>query len=713
MPDWKPIVMTKMFKKIYSAFSLLPKYSLLLLFLILTGTGCGRQTSPAEKCTVLLEDNDRIFYSRQIFEIDRYADLSFSVGVPVGERISSVNYDGYTLSARTGSSESYDYYTLTLHNIRYSAVIRLETDMAYTTIYTLGSTAPAADSQSQESTVGDNLKEGETTVNTTLPGQSTRADNSIQEKITGDDILIEENSPHLTFNTLPYKAQFTRDGYVQTGWNTMPDGNGLSIGFGSRVDHRNASTLTLYPEWLPATDASYFSYVLLPASDMEFSVCITGFSGDYSADIVIPSYIEGFPVTSIAGGAFSPSQSDMAQNDTVKSENGSLPQSLQDSSSPDASQDATLQNRNFQNSNSSETVPKIKRLYLPPTLQSIEPGAFAFLAVQDLYLFDSLKEVSDLSFSEFSVKHLHLNAATAPVYSGSYFDTFSDKFDALKDLADKRKLVLFSGSSARFGYDSALLAAAFPELEIINMGVYAYSNMLPQADLVLSCMKKGDILLSSPELDAIDTQFCGETALDRETFALLESNYDMLASLDCTAYTKVFDALGEYLSVRNTMSVRSYEESASSYDEDGLPASSPSYNRYGDYILYRENNFDRRTFGIKRAFYNASHIRKQDWDGLNAVYDRFAKKGVTVLFTYSPRSRISISEDSTEESIKNLDQMLREKLHATVISDIQDSLMDPLYFYGTDNHLSTEGAALRTRQVISYLQSVLQQIKEG
>lgn len=712
MPDWKPIVMTKTFKKIYSAFSLLPKYSLLLLCLILTGTGCGRQTPPAEKCTVLLEDNDRVFYSRQIFEIDRYADLSFSVGVPVGERISSVNYDGYTLSARTGSSESYDYYTLTLHNVRYSAVIRLETDMAYTTIYTLGSTAPAADSQSQESTVGDNLKEGETTDNNTLPGQSTTADDSIQKNITGDDILIEENSPHLTFNTLPYKSQFTRDGYVQTGWNTMPDGNGLSIGFGSRIDHRNASTLTLYPEWLPATDASYFSYVLVPASDVEFSVCITGFSGDYSADIVIPSYIKGFPVTSIAGAAFSPSQSDMAQNDTVKSENGSLPPSLQDSNSPDSSQDATLQNRNFQNSSPSGTVPEIKKLYLPPTLQSIEPGAFASLAVQDLYLFDSLKEVSDLSFSDFSVKHLHLNAATAPVYSGSYFDTFSDKFDALKDLTDKRKLVLFCGSSARFGYDSTLLAAAFPELEIINMGVYAYSNMLPQADLVLSCMKEGDILLSSPELDAIDTQFCGETALDRETFALLESNYDMLASLDCTAYTKVFDALGEYLSVRNTMSVRSYEESASSYDEDGHPVGSPSYNRYGDYILYRENNFDRRTFGIKRAFYNVSHIRKQDFDGLNAVYDRFAKKGVTVLFTYSPRSRISISEDSTEESIKELDQTLREKLHATVISDIQDSLMDPLYFYGTDNHLSTEGAALRTRQVISDLRPVLQQLEE-
>lgn len=699
MPDWKPVVMIKAIKKIFSIFSLLPKYSLLLLFLLLAGTGCGRQTSPDDKCTVLLEDNDRIFYSRQIFELDRYADLSFSVGVPAGERISSVNYDGYTLSARTGSSESYDYYTLTLHNIRYSTIIRLETDMAYTTIYTSRSTAAASDSQSQEGTIGYNLKEEKTTDGNALPGQHTTADGTMQENITGDDILIEENSPHLTFNTLPYEAQFARDGYVQTGWNTMLDGSGLSIGFGSRVDHRNTSTLTLYPEWLPATDASYFSYVLVPASDVEFSVCITDFSGDYNADIVIPSYIEGFPVTSIASGAFNPFQDNAEQGNAVQNENDT-----QDA----ASQDASLQNRNFQNSSSSETVPEIKRLYLPPTLQSIEPGAFASLSVQELYLFDSLKEVSDLSFSEFTVKHLHLNAATAPVYSGSYFDTFPDKFDTLKDLADKRKLVLFCGSSARFGYDSALLAAAFPKFEVINMGVYAYSNMLPQADLVLSCMKEGDILLSSPELDAIDTQFCGETTLDRETFALMESNYDMLASLDCTTYTRVFDALGEYLLVRSTMSPRSYEESASSYDEDGLPVSSPSYNRYGDYTLYRENNFDRHTFGIKRAFYNASHIRKQDLEGLNAVYDRFAKKGVTVLFTYSPRSRISISEDSTEESIKELDQMLREKLHATVISDIQDSLMDPLYFYGTDNHLSTEGAALRTRQVISDLQPVLQ-----
>ena len=33
--------------------------------------------------------------------------------------------------------------------------------------------------------------------------------------------------------------------------------------------------------------------------------------------------------------------------------------------------------------------------------------------------------------------------------------------------------------------------------------------------------------------------------------------------------------------------------------------------------------------------------------------------------------------------------------------------MDPCYFYATDNHLSTEGVAIRTRQVIEDLRTAL------
>ena len=51
---------------------------------------------------------------------------------------------------------------------------------------------------------------------------------------------------------------------------------------------------------------------------------------------------------------------------------------------------------------------------------------------------------------------------------------------------------------------------------------------------------------------------------------------------------------------------------------------------------------------------------------------------------------------------------MRQRLHAAVISRAEDSLMDAYYFYGTDNHLSSEGAELFTRRVIEELRSVLE-----
>lgn len=156
------------------------------------------------------------------------------------------------------------------------------------------------------------------------------------------------------------------------------------------------------------------------------------------------------------------------------------------------------------------------------------------------------------------------------------------------------------------------------------------------------------------------------------------------------------------------MTPRSYLDSPSYYDEDGNPLSTFSYNRYGDYIVFRENNTSGTTFGVKRAYYNASHIREQDLEGLNSIYDAFRAQGVQVLFTYSPRSKISISEDSSAESITELGQFFEENLHAQIISSAHASLMDPYYFYGTDNHLSTEGATLHTNAIIEKLRSFME-----
>lgn len=627
------------------------KLSLILTALLLIFTGCVSARTPSASCTVIFEDNPALFFPDQVYEVRQLEDLAISIGVPHGERIASVNYEDYTLSAKTGESLSYDYYTLTLHQIRYSAVIRLTTATAYTTVY--------------------------------HPGEGQ-----------GEEITVLEESPHLYFNTLPFREQFVREGYLPAGWNTEADGSGIHIGFGSRIDHRNVQQLDLYMEWLPCTEQECFTYTL---SGEEAT--ITGYLEPENAKIQDTTIIQD-----TASSRDAANSQDTASSHGTEAERIPQPKAIVIPSVIEGCPVTAISENAFQDVDAD-------LIALPWTLKTISPGAFGNITAADFYFFDNVESFPEEAFESYAISRLHINAVLDPVYSGSYFDTLSDKLDYLSSLQDQTKIVLFCGSSARFGYNSPMLEAAFPDYKVVNMGVYAYSNMLPQSKMILPFMREGDILLSSPELDTIETQFCGETALDKETFCMAESNYDMLTLLDCTEFTHVFQAFHQYNAARSKMTARSYLDSPAYYDEDGKEQNTLTYNHCGDYILYRENNSDRKSFGIKRAFYNADYIRDQDLNGLNAVYDAFARQGVTVCFTYSPRSSISISEDSTPESILLLDEMLRDNLHAHMISSITSSLMDPLYFYGTDNHLSTEGARLHTDQIIEDLRDVLEHME--
>ena len=112
-----------------------------------------------------------------------------------------------------------------------------------------------------------------------------------------------------------------------------------------------------------------------------------------------------------------------------------------------------------------------REIILPDTLRRIEPGAFTGCAVESLTLFDNLQTVSDYAFEGCTaLRTLHINAATAPVYSGSYYATFADKYDRLLSLSKTRKLVLFSGSSARFATTARLWIKPCPAMRWSTWG---------------------------------------------------------------------------------------------------------------------------------------------------------------------------------------------------------------------------------------------------
>lgn len=458
---------------------------------------------------------------------------------------------------------------------------------------------------------------------------------------------------HLRRNTSIGVDLFTRPGYILSGWNTAPDGSGTAVGLGSRVTPSEG--LVLYAQWSRWSDSSLFQWE--PLGD---GAAITAYSGTERV-LTIPAELDGLPVRAVRAEAFAG-----APCDTV---------------------------------------------ILPDTLRTVENGAFDGCALEELYLFDSLRTVSDYSFANCqNLRTLHINAALPPVYSGTYYAAFADKFDWLLSLRGNQKIVLFSGSSTRFGYDSGAIDRAFGDYDVANMGVFAYTNALPQMELILTCMEEGDILLHAPEFDAAQRQFCSSANLDAAFFNLIEADYDLLTLLDLRRYGQVFTAFSTYLDSREGMEPRGYALSPSDFDEDGNPVDTPSYNEYGDYILYRPNAADESpVYGLPVDYTVRSFPKSAFIDPINGEYQRFLSKGVNVYFTYAPRNRLAVSEASTPEARAELGAYFRETLCVSVLGDVESSLVSGVYLYGTDNHLSTEGVALRTRDIIAELVSQLKQ----
>lgn len=463
--------------------------------------------------------------------------------------------------------------------------------------------------------------------------------------IIGDTMQdVPFNETHLRQNTLTNVD--VPAGYQLIAWNTEADGSGLSVSPGSRINA--ASGMTLYAQLAAESPEEAFDWIT-----NDNTVTVIGYHG--SGDTcVVPAEINTLPVHCIASGAF----------DHVD----------------------------------------VSTIILPNTLRVIEPDAFKGCTLNTLYLCDTLETVSDSSFEHCTnLATLHIIAASSPVYSTSYYATFADKHDWLLSLAGQKKLVLFSGSSTRYGYDSEVLHRAYPAYQVANMGVYAYTNALPQMELILPLMDADDVLLHAPEFDCLNFQTCENNKLDFHFWAMMEANYDCVSVLDLRQYSQVFDSLQKYLTIRRDLPGLTYAHTPNGFDDDGNDHRSPTYNKYGDFTMLRQGNKIDIMLKYVRSDYTTDTFTEDRIAYLNSEYQRFLDKGIRVLFTYTPRNRSSITEESTKEKRAELDRTLRDKLCVPVISRIENSLISGEYFFLIDSHLSTEGVRLHTQQIVDDL----------
>lgn len=610
------------------------------------------ETVKEQWCHLVLEDGDGFTADQPAQTVLRGSDAEFTLTLAEGyqwEQVSDGLHD-YTVRYDDSGKKLF----VTLKNVQYSEALTVPVKKGGAAVTYFANGGKRLDGGDAEKGIQIAYVQSHLRLNTARGAvlgvedgkKKAEAEAAAQKAAGGKNRSAEDDA---------WAGLFVREGYTQTGWNTMPDGSGKQVGLGSRIDYKEG--LRLYAQWEPWTEESRFQY----QAEGGFAV-VTGYSGS-AETICVPERLGGYPVRRICANAF-------------------------------------------------EGV-SCRTMILPPSMHEVEKWAFLDASIHELIFFDGLMKVSDYAFKGCKqLQRVQIHALQPPVYSGSYFDTFQDKYDRLLALKHKKKIVLFSGSSARFGYDCEKIDKTFPAYEVVNMGVFAYSPALPQLLLVLDCMQEGDIFIDAPEFDAAKRQFCGQKELDYAVFAMMESNYDAFAALDIRQFSQVFTAFSAYNALRQDMVKKSYAVLAAHYDEDGRPVDSPSYNVYGDYIVYRPNaENEQPVYGLAVPYTVRAFPKKQYIDPLNQMFGRFLQKGVQVYFTYAPRNRDAMSEDSTLTERQRLHEYFQKYLIVPVISELEDSLYSGIYMYGTDNHLSTEGVAIRTEQLIKELREYITDVQ--
>ena len=454
-------------------------------------------------------------------------------------------------------------------------------------------------------------------------------------------------SHHLRANTDIATGVIQRDGYTQIGWNTQPDGSGERIGLGSRVTKENG-TLHLYAQWVEWTDGSAFTYEKDRVTEDQFDIVLTGYCGDQDiSSLVIPGQIDGRTVVGIS--------EDFAQG---------------------------LQ---------------LQCLVLPNTTVYVRRDAFQDTTIEEIWFFDNLREVYDESFST-SIRTVHINAVQPPCFTVTRDHAqFAEVMDRLILNADKKKMVFFAGCSMGYGLDSETVEAAFDgEYVIINAGVIGGTNASFQFDCITEYMSEGDIFIHAPE-GMSPYQLLEDLESEIRIFYCVESNYDLLALADLSETKMLFDHFTEF------NQRRAQEEQTYTYQDYN-----PNYNEYGDYALERTTG-EKRTSDIV-DYFRPDYVNKRTVARLNEKYDRIAQKGATVFVSFAPINKDAIPEDertarSWEQFERNINNGVDSRFR--VISSVEDYMMDEIYFYDTDYHLTDEGAAIRTQRLINDIKAAL------
>ncbi len=272
-----------------------------------------------------------------------------------------------------------------------------------------------------------------------------------------------------------------------------------------------------------------------------------------------------------------------------------------------------------------------------------------------------------------------------PQYEQGYNASLIDKVNRLESI-DSPKIVLLGHSNLTFGIDSALIENEM-EMPVVNMGLHGGNGNAFHEEMAKYNVVPGDIYVLCHS-DYNDNDMIGDPM---NVWTSIENHFDLWKLLrfhDVKTMVKVFPV---YLK----KSLGLFSRAEGNQDPGGV-YSRNAFNEYGDIKILREEKHY-----VFENEVSAPQIGSISIERINRLNTYLTEKGAALVVAGYPIGNGNMTDDVSE--FISFQEQLEESLDCPVISNYVDYMFDYRYFYDTNFHLNTEGARLRTIQLISDL----------
>ncbi len=279
------------------------------------------------------------------------------------------------------------------------------------------------------------------------------------------------------------------------------------------------------------------------------------------------------------------------------------------------------------------------------------------------------------------------------VFSNTYQSVIQDKVAYDKSLTGK-KIVITGGSNCAYGIDEKLLSEK-TGYSVANLGLYAGLGDLFQTELVKANLQEGDIVLLAYEYNWPESSSFTDILSDT-VMSGIDDDIELYRYVPLRNWSQILGYLGDYAKDKKEHEQNPGEDHHHTlFDADGRMIQERPSCIMGDFVEGESYYNPVDLSGVTISDETVSYLKK-----FKAYVE---SKGASVYMIGVPLwDEAAVSDPSTFQELKDEEE---EKIGIDFISDPAEYLYPKDLMYDTVYHCNSEGARVRTLQLVSDLQA--------